>query len=110
MKLTDRETKNNSICEEQLYLAAHELSSFIAAVTELFGSEQARFSEKDWLEELELMDSRPLSTNQQWRVVTIAASARLSGRLSIIAHHAGSQSRADTKGVVDKEIKSDNTD
>jgi hypothetical protein len=63
------------------------MSSFIAAVTELYGPEQARLSEKDWLDESELMDSLPLSTHRQWRAVTIAASVRLAGRLSVLPHH-----------------------
>jgi hypothetical protein len=78
---------SNSIYERQTYLAERELSSFIAAVTESYGPEQARLSEKEWLEELELMDSLPLSTNRQWRAITIAASARLVVRLSILPHH-----------------------
>jgi hypothetical protein len=88
MKSTDRETTTNSIYEEQTYLAERELSSFIAAVTALYGPEQARLSEKDWLEEFELMDSPPLSSNRQWRAVTVAASARLAHRVSIMPDHA----------------------
>ena len=78
----EHESSSNLIYEERAYLAGHELSSFIAAVTELYGSEQARLSEKDWLEELELMDSLPSSAKRHWRAVTIAASVRLAGRLS----------------------------
>jgi hypothetical protein len=78
----------NSIYEEQTYSAERELSSFIAVVTELYGPEQAKLSEKDWLEELQQMDSLPLSTNQPWRAVTIAASVRLAGRMSIRPHRA----------------------
>ena len=48
---------SDSIYEEQTLLAERKLSSFIAAVTELFGPEQARLSEKDWIEELELMNT-----------------------------------------------------
>ena len=88
MKSTDRETTTNSIYEEQTYLAERELSSFIAAVTALYGPEQARLSEKDWLEQLELMDSLPMPTYRHWRAVTIAASARLAHRLSIMPDHA----------------------
>ena len=72
----------NLIYEERAYLAGRELYSFITAVTELYGSAQARLSEKDWLEELELMDSPPSSAKRHWRAVTIAAAARLAGRLS----------------------------
>jgi len=88
MKSTDRETTTNSTYEEQTCLAERELSSFIAAVTALYGPEQARLSEKDWLEEFELMDSLPLSSNRQWRAVTVAASARLAHRVSIMPDHA----------------------
>jgi hypothetical protein len=88
MKSTDRETTTNSIYEEQTYLAERELSSFIAAVTALYGPEQARLSERDWLEEFELMGSPPLSSNRQWRAVTVAASARLAYRVSIMPDHA----------------------
>jgi hypothetical protein len=84
--------------KEQTYLAERELSSFISAVTELYGPEQARLSENDWLEELELMDSPPLSTNRQWRAVTIAASVRLAGRLNTILDDAwGPVASTDTK-------------
>jgi len=38
-------------CEEQTHLAERELSSFIAAVTKLFGPDQAKLSAKDWLDE-----------------------------------------------------------
>ena len=69
----------DSIYEEQTHLAERELSAFIRAVTELYDPKQAKISEKDSLDESELMDSPPLSTNREWRVVTIAASARLIG-------------------------------
>jgi hypothetical protein len=58
------------------------LSWFISAVTELYGPEQARVSEKDWLDEFELMDAPPSPTGRNWRAVTIAASARLANRIS----------------------------
>lgn len=92
------ESFSNLIYEQQTYLAERELSSFIAAVTWLYGPEQARLSEKDWLDESELMDSPPLSTNRQWRAVTIAASARLAVRLNALPHHATEPvAPADTK-------------
>ena len=40
-------------------MAERELASFIRAVTELFGPEQARLPTEDWLEESELIDSPP---------------------------------------------------
>ena len=86
--MNEHESFSDSIYEEQTHMAELELSSFIAAVTELYGPEQARLSEKDWLDESELMDSPPVSMRREWRAVTIAASARLAGRLSTIPHHA----------------------
>jgi hypothetical protein len=76
--------------EEQRHLAELQLSSFIVAVTELYGPEQARLSEQDWLDESDSMDSPPLSTGRNWRAVTIAAAARLADRLKVAAQHQGS--------------------
>jgi len=71
---------------DETHLAERELSAFIAAVTDLFGPEQARASAEDWLEESELMDSPPQSTARDWRAVSIAASARLAGRIDAARH------------------------
>lgn len=80
--MDEHELFSNLIHEERTYLAGLELSSFIAAVTELYGPEEAGLSGKEWLEELESMDRPPSSTKRQWRAITIAASVRLAGRLS----------------------------
>jgi hypothetical protein len=80
--MDEHESFSDLIYEERVYMAGNELSSFIAAVTELFGPEEAMLSATDWLEELELMNTSPSSTKRYWRAVTIAASARLAGRLS----------------------------
>ncbi len=71
---------------DQVHLAERELASFIGAVTELFGPEEARLSARDWLDESALVDCPPLSTGQNWRAVTIAASARLANRLDVAQH------------------------
>jgi len=81
--MTAHDSFSTSAYEEQTRLAERELWAFLCAVTELFGSRQAGLSEKDWLDEAELMDSPPLSTGCNWRAVTIAASARLANRLSL---------------------------
>ncbi len=81
--MNEDESLCDSICEEQARLTERELASFISAVTELHGLGQARLSEKDWLEEAELMDTQSLSTYRDWRAVTIAASARLANRVSV---------------------------
>lgn len=69
-------------CEQQTHLAERELSSFVSAVTKLYGAEQARISAQDWLDQSELIDSALLSPQRRWRAVTIAASARLADRMS----------------------------
>ncbi len=69
-------------CADLITMAERELGAFFTAVTELFGSEQARLSAKDWLDELELMDSLPGSASRDWLRVTLAASARLASRLT----------------------------
>ena len=79
--MSEHEAFSDSIYEEQTHLAERELSSFIAAVTELYGAEQGRLSAEDWLDESELMDSPPRSEVRNWRAVTIAASARLANRV-----------------------------
>jgi hypothetical protein len=68
---------------DQIRVAERELASFIGAVKELFGPEQARLSADDWLDESELVDSPPRSTSRDWRAVTIAASARVASRLTV---------------------------
>ena len=54
-----------------------ELSAFTVAVTQLYGPEEAKFSERIWLDESELLDSPPLNADRNVRAVTIAASFRL---------------------------------
>ena len=86
----------NSNCAAEVDIAERELSAFIRAVTQLFGSEEAKLSAEDWLDESELMDGPPLSTSRYWRAVTIAASARLANRLAV-AQHRGSDRRVGAK-------------
>ena len=62
--MNTKESFSNSICNEQMQMAELELSAFISAVKELHGPEQAQLSAVDWLDELELMDSQPGSTNR----------------------------------------------
>lgn len=94
-RIDTNEPFSDSIYQEQTQLAERELAAFLGAVTELFGPEQARLSEKDWLDEAELMDSPPLSTVRDWRAVTIAASARLVRRLNTASHHSAAPGRVD---------------
>jgi hypothetical protein len=79
----ERELFSSSVYEEQIHQAERELSAFIAAVTELYGPEAAGLSARDWVDESDLMDSPPLSEIRNWRSVTVAASARLAGRVDL---------------------------
>jgi hypothetical protein len=81
------ESSVHSTCADQIQLAERELVSFIGAIKELFGPEQALLSAEDWLDESDLMDSPPRSTCRDWRAVTIAASARLANRLTVAPYH-----------------------
>ena len=84
--MNTKESLSTSICKEQMLIAEREFSAFISAVKELHGPEQTQLSAVDWLDELELMDSQPGSTNRDWRAVTVAASARLANRLDAGQH------------------------
>ena len=63
-------------------MAERELGAFISAVTESFGSEHARLVAEDWLDELLLMEALPGLTSRDWRLITVAASARLAKRVN----------------------------
>lgn len=81
--INQRADNHTPTCALMVTTAEQELAAFVAAVTELYGSEQAGFSAEDWLEELALRDSLPTSTTRDWRLVTVAASARLASRLTL---------------------------
>jgi|HubBroStandDraft_6_1064221.scaffolds.fasta_scaffold218129_2 hypothetical protein len=66
-------------------MAETELAAFTGVVTDLFGSEQAQQSAEDWVEEFELMEWPDDEAIPEWRSVTIAASARLAGRVGVHA-------------------------
>lgn len=86
--MKEHEAFSNSLYEELTQLAEREFSSFIAAVTKLYGQEQAVRSAEDWLDELDLMERPPRSESRDWRAVTIAASNRLASRLNDAQDHA----------------------
>jgi hypothetical protein len=81
-RMNERESFSDLVYEQQTHSADRELHSFISAVTEMYGPEQARVSADDWLNEADLMDSPPRSEVRDWRSVTIAASARLASRVN----------------------------
>jgi hypothetical protein len=72
---------HNPTCSELLGMAEHELAAFFAAVTELFGSEQAELSAEEWLDEFLATETLPASTCD-WRLITFSASTRLASRRS----------------------------
>jgi FlaA1/EpsC-like NDP-sugar epimerase len=62
-------------------MAERELSAFFNAVTQLFGTEQAKISARDWLRELIEIEGLPASA-REWRSITAKASTRLASRVS----------------------------
>ena len=92
--LTDAETERcNQLTSGFLILAERELSAFIRAVDKLFGSEQARQSARDWIEELGRMDWPSGESIPDWRRATVGASARL-GALSRPHRHDSEEIRS----------------
>ena len=67
---------------ERRSLAERELTAFVTSVTNLLGPEQTKFLTDIWLDELASMERMPAPTSVEWRLVTIAASARLASRLA----------------------------
>ena len=61
--------------------AERELAAFFGAVRELFGSELAELSAKEWLRELETTDDLPASS-PEWRTLTAKASLWLANRVN----------------------------
>ena len=71
-------------CADSMSMAERELTAFFRAVTELFGSEVAELSAKEWLRELEATDHVPAST-REWRGVTVKAAAWLANRMKVLS-------------------------
>ena len=87
MRVVDELTNSDRPAFAKLMtMAERELGAFISAVTELFGSEQARLAAEDWLDELVLVETLPGLISRDWRLITIAASARLANRVNASAH------------------------
>jgi alkylhydroperoxidase/carboxymuconolactone decarboxylase family protein YurZ len=72
---------SNHPCPDLMTMAERELSAFFNAVTQLFGTEEAEISAKDWLRELIEIDGLPAST-REWRLITAKASTRLANRVN----------------------------
>jgi hypothetical protein len=89
----DQEVAND--LDGLLTAAERELAALFTAVTELFGSEQARLTAQEWLEEVESLDSLPGPTSHDWRQVTIAVLARRAKWLNASSHSIKSGAPAD---------------
>ncbi len=73
------ETGNQSQAKCNLFMSAmKELAAFFTAIDNLFGTEQARRSALNWIEELESIDWQIEDSMPNWRQATEAASALLS--------------------------------
>jgi len=72
-------------CGDLMTMAEQELTAFVGAVTDLFGSEQAEIAAEDWLHELTAVDIDPRNNDLpastgQWRLLTLKVAARLASR------------------------------
>jgi hypothetical protein len=74
----------NPDCADSMSLAERELAAFFGAVKELFGSELAELSAKEWLRELEATDDLPAST-PEWQTPTAKASLWLANRVNALS-------------------------
>ena len=63
-------------------MGERELSAFVTAVTEMYGSAQADIAAEDWLRELTASAELP-ATTREWRTLTIAAAAQLANRVNV---------------------------
>jgi hypothetical protein len=71
-------------CPDLVHMAERELSAFFHAVARSFGSEQAKLSAEDWLQELIRIGTLPASA-REWRLITAKVSARLASRVKVAA-------------------------
>jgi hypothetical protein len=78
----DERTRDHILtCHERVTMAERELAEFISFATNFLGSEPTKFLTDIWLDELASMETLPGPTSPDWRLVTIAATARLATRL-----------------------------
>ena len=94
--LTNGRTINrNPNCTNLMTTAEREFVAFTRAVTELFGPEYAGPSAEDWLNEVASMECTPGPTSPEWRLVTVAALARLAIRMTVALRCPSSSHSAD---------------
>ena len=78
----DGRMMTTQLCSSQMVSAEREFAAFTRAVTELFGPEEAKLSAEDWLNEVASRNCLPGPTTREWRIVTVAALARLTIRMA----------------------------
>jgi hypothetical protein len=76
-------------------IAERQFVAFTRAVTDLFGPEYAKSSAEDWLNEVASMECLPGPTSPEWRLVTVAALARLAIRMTVALRCPSSTHSAD---------------
>jgi hypothetical protein len=86
--VSEQTNQQRPTCAELMTMAQRELTAFIGAVTELFGSDEAMLAAIDWLNELMSMDSLPGSKRRDLRCVTVSAAARLAKRMAVESREA----------------------
>ena len=96
----NKPTENhNSLCAQMMSMGERELAALLSAVRELFGSEQARLSAEDWLQELAGINAVPGSVHA-WRHITLLAISRLAQRVNgfrAVEWERRAEAEADTK-------------
>ena len=85
----------NQNCSNLVTMAERQFVAFTRAATELFGPEYAQSSAEDWLNEVASMECLPGPTSVEWRLVTVAALARLAIRMSVSLQCSNSTRLAD---------------
>jgi hypothetical protein len=81
---------HNPSCAYLMGMAERELAAFMSVVRDLYSPEQARIAGEDWIDEFESMDGLPGFASREWRLITIAAAARLASRLLDSGHQSTS--------------------
>jgi hypothetical protein len=75
-----------SACNGVTSIAQREFVTFTKAVSAMFGTAEARQAADDWLNELASRDCMPEPSSHEWRLITVAALARLTIRMSVALH------------------------
>jgi hypothetical protein len=87
--LNEKADDDDPACNGLMVTAEREFVAFTRTVTELSGPEEARLSAEDWLNEVASRDYLPGPTTREWRLVTVAALARLTIRLAAVLDYSG---------------------